>query len=289
MLKVYYIDAEISGTCFLAKGKQAILFDPGMAYYGSKMISKVEELLDGQPLDAVFLTHSHYDHVAALPYVKERWPGIKVYAAEYACHILKKTKVRQMMSHMSEIAAQAAHSQWTSEDYHSELIDADVALYDGDRIRVGDMTVEVIETIGHTQCSMSFMLEDGIMISSETIGLEGNMESGYVPAFLISYKQAVTSLERTKAAGPKRIYMPHRGLVIPDKHYWAYMEKGLRETKEEIVRILKDFDTPEAQLLEMEEVFWKKTSDGAWPKEAFDMNAKAMLRTVAAEFPEELG
>ena len=35
-------------------------------------------------------------------------------------------------------------------------------------------------------------------------------------------------------------------------------------------------------------VFWKKAADGAWPREAFDMNAKAMLRTVAAEFPEEL-
>ena len=211
-----------------------------------------------------------------------------MYAAEYACHILKKDKVRQMMKHMPEIAAKAKHSNWKSEDYNVELIYADQALYDGDRIRVGDITVEVIETIGHTQCSISFMLGDGIMISSETIGLEADMGGGYVPAFLISYKQAVTSLEKTKEANPKKIYMPHRGLVIPDARYWDYMEKGLKATKEEIMRILVNFDTPEEQLLEMEEVFWKKTSDGSWPREAFDMNAKAMLRTVATEFPEEL-
>lgn len=288
MLEVYYIDQKISGTCFLVKGKQAILFDPGMAYYGEKMLNRVRELLDGQPLDAVFLTHSHYDHVSALPYIRENWPGIKVYAAEYACHILKKEKVRQMMVHMSEIAAKAAHSEWKNDGFQADLIYADQALYDGDRIRIGDMTVEVIETIGHTQCSMSFMLDEGIMISSETIGLEADKGGGYVPAFLISYKQTVISLEKTREADPKKLYMPHRGLVIPDERYWDYMEKGLKATKEEIIRILAHFDTPEEQLLEMEEVFWKKTSDGAWPREAFDMNAKAMLRTVAAEFPGEL-
>lgn len=288
-MEVFYIDQDIRGTCFLVKDDQtAILFDPGMAYYGEVVVKRVEEQLGEQTLDAIFLTHSHYDHVAALPYVKEKWPGIKVYAAEYACHILQKAKVRQMMVHMSEIAAKSAHSMWKSEGYHSELIGADVAIYDGDRIHVGDMTVEVLETIGHTQCSMSFMLGDGVMISSETIGLEGDKESGYVPAFLISYKQAVRSLERSQAANPKQIYMPHRGLVVPDERYWNYMKKGLAETKNEIIRILKVCPTPEAQLLEMEEVFWKKTADGAWPREAFDMNAKAMLRTVAAEFPEEL-
>ena len=87
---------------------------------------------------------------------------------------------------------------------------------------------------------------------------------------------------------PKQLYMPHRGLVIPDERYWKYMEKGLAATKDEIIRILASYPTLEAQILEMEEVFWKKAADGAWPREAFDMNAKAMLRTVAAEFPEEL-
>lgn len=165
---------------------------------------------------------------------------------------------------------------------------ADKPLEDGDRIALGEFVVEVIETIGHTQCSVSFLINNEVMISSETIGLEGDFEGGYVPAFLISYKKTVDSLRRTREADPKQLYMPHRGLVIPDERYWKYMEKGLAATKDEIIRILASYPTLEAQILEMEEVFWKKAADGAWPREAFDMNAKAMLRTVAAEFPEEL-
>ena len=241
-----------------------------------------------QPLRAVFLTHSHYDHVAALPYVRQAWPEIKAYAAEYACHIFEKTKAKQMMFHMSKTAAEESHHEWKSDDYKGELLYADKPLEDGDRIALGEFVVEVIETIGHTQCSVSFLINNKVMISSETIGLEGDFEGGYVPAFLISYKKTVDSLRRTREADPKQLYMPHRGLVIPDERYWKYMEKGLAATKDEIIRILASYPTLEAQILEMEEVFWKKAADGAWPREAFDMNAKAMLRTVAAEFPEEL-
>ena len=288
-VKVYYIDEDIKGTCFLVQGEQeAILFDPGMAYYGETVVQRVREILGTQPLRAVFLTHSHYDHVAAVPYVRQEWPEIKVYAAEYACHIFEKTKVQQMMFHMSKTAAEESHHEWKSDDYKGELLYADKPLEDGDRIALGEFVVEVIETIGHTQCSVSFLINDEVMISSETIGLEGDFEGGYVPAFLISYKKTVDSLRRTRGADPKQLYMPHRGLVIPDERYWKYMEKGLAATKDEIIRILASYPTLETQILEMEEVFWKKAADGAWPREAFDMNAKAMLRTVAAEFPEEL-
>ena len=289
MLEVYYIDQDITGTCYLVTGdKQAILFDPGMAYYGETVVNRVKEKLGDRSLDAVFLTHSHYDHVAALPYVKQAWPGIKVYAAEYACHIFEKPKAQLMMFGMSQTAAKESHHEWDSSSYNSDLLRADTALYDGDHITVGEFVVEAMETIGHTQCSMSFMINDEVMISSETIGLLGEGGHGYVPAFLISYKQAVLSLQKTKAAAPKKLYMPHRGLVDVNEQYWNEMEKGLTATKDEIIRILAEYPTPEAQLLEMEEVYWKQAAEGTWPREAFDINAKSMLKTVAAEFPQEV-
>ena len=138
-VKVYYIDEDIKGTCFLVQGEQeAILFDPGMAYYGETVVQRVKEILGTQPLRAVFLTHSHYDHVAALPYVRQAWPEIKAYAAEYACHIFEKTKAKQMMFHMSKTAAEESHHEWKSDDYKGELLYADKPLEDGDRIALGE-------------------------------------------------------------------------------------------------------------------------------------------------------
>ena len=97
-VKVYYIDEDIKGTCFLVQGEQeAILFDPGMAYYGETVVQRVRENIRYAAVAGRFPDTSHYDMWLQFPYVRQEWPEIKVYAAEYACHIFEKTKVQQMM------------------------------------------------------------------------------------------------------------------------------------------------------------------------------------------------
>lgn len=76
MSQFYYLNDEILGSCHLAVGERnTVLFDPGMAWYGEKTVEKIKEIIGDRPIDAVFLTHSHYDHVGALPVIKKYWPG----------------------------------------------------------------------------------------------------------------------------------------------------------------------------------------------------------------------
>ena len=63
MSQFYYLNDEILGSCHLAVGEgNTVLFDPGMAWYGEKTVEKIKEIIGDRPIDAVFLTHSHYDH-----------------------------------------------------------------------------------------------------------------------------------------------------------------------------------------------------------------------------------
>ena len=94
---------------------------------------------------------------------------------------------------------------------------ADKPLEDGDRIALGEFVVEVIETIGHTQCSVSFLINNKVMISSETIGLEGDFEGGYVPAFLISYKKTVDSLRHLPLSSRKLLPSQESALPASDR------------------------------------------------------------------------
>lgn len=85
MSQFYYLNDEILGSCHLAVGeKNTALFDPGMAWYGEKTVEKIKEIIGDRPIDAVFLTHSHYDHVGALPVIKKYWPD-----AMYLCSLCR--------------------------------------------------------------------------------------------------------------------------------------------------------------------------------------------------------
>ena len=54
-----------SGAVFLIKGKANLLFEAGMAYAADQMVENIKRELGDAELDAVLLSHSHYDHVAA--------------------------------------------------------------------------------------------------------------------------------------------------------------------------------------------------------------------------------
>ena len=62
---------DSTNVSWLIKGECNILYEAGMAYSAEKMIEKIKHELNGKPLDAVILSHSHYDHVAGLPLLRK--------------------------------------------------------------------------------------------------------------------------------------------------------------------------------------------------------------------------
>ncbi|MFQ9208510.1 MAG: MBL fold metallo-hydrolase [Clostridium fessum] len=97
-----------SGAVFLIKGKANLLFEAGMAYAADQMVENIKRELGDAELDAVLLSHSHYDHVAGLPAVRKAWPGVKTYASERAKEILVKPGALKTIRRLSGEAAEAA-------------------------------------------------------------------------------------------------------------------------------------------------------------------------------------
>ena len=65
-------------NCYIVentKTNQAFVFDPGDQ--GERIMDTLKE--DGMELAGVCLTHGHFDHVMALPYLMEKKPDLNVY------------------------------------------------------------------------------------------------------------------------------------------------------------------------------------------------------------------
>lgn len=275
-----------SNATWLIKGEKNVLYEAGMAYSADKMIEKIKRELNGAPLDAVILSHSHYDHVSGLSFVRKEWPDVVVYGSVYAAKILEKPTVRATMRNLSEEAAIGAGLAKLPE-YEDEGIRIDVVVNDGDVFAVGNTKIQVIETPGHTKCSVSYFINDDVIMASETIGV---FKGGwYMPCYLVGYQMCLDAVDKLRALPAKRLFISHMGIqdVEDIDVLWTFIREKLETTKEEIVEILKKYDTQEERLQVMKERYHDNVVDESeQPTGAFLLNAAATLKVIENECME---
>ena len=253
---------DSSNATWLIKGEKNILYEAGMAYSADKMIENIKRELDGQKLDAVMLSHSHYDHVAGLPFVKKEWPDVTVYGSTYAAKILEKPTVRATMRRLSTVN-------------------------EGDVLEIGDHRIEVFETPGHTKCSVSYLVDEDVLMASETIGV---FKGGwYMPCYLVGYRMCLDAVEKLRKLPAKRLFISHMGVQSGADldELWAFIKKKLEKTKEEILEIIQTYDSEEKRMQIMKERYHDNVvSESEQPSFAFLLNAAATLKVIENECME---
>ena len=135
------------------------LFDCGMMFCAEKTIQNVKNALNGRELDLIFLTHTHYDQVGALPFFKKSWDYINVVTCEAGAAALVRNSTRKAIRE-SSLAEAEIHKIKLNMDYNDELFHADRKVKDNDIIPLGKVSVQIFETPGHTRDSLAFFIPE---------------------------------------------------------------------------------------------------------------------------------
>ena len=288
-MKEYIVNVcgDSTNVSWLIKGEKNVLYEAGMAYSAEIMIDKIKKELQGAPLDAVLLSHSHYDHVAGLPFIKKEWPDAVVYGSAYAAKILEKPSVRATMHRLSTDAAKGAGLLELPE-YDEGKFKIDLTVKEGDVLTIGDHTIAVYETPGHTKCSVSYLVDNDVLMASETIGVFNG--GWYMPCFLVGYQMCLDALEKLRKLPARRLFISHMG-IQPDTELepvWNFISDKLEETRSEIIEIIQTYDTEEERLQIMKEKYHDNVVDESeQPSFAFLLNAAATLKVIENECMEE--
>jgi hydroxyacylglutathione hydrolase len=148
---------QIGENCFIARAKgsdHAIVVDPGDE--AEKILAAIEEL--GVEVDAILLTHTHFDHIGAVAPVA-RATGAPVWCPEIEAPVLADIN---------------SFVPWPGfgpfEDY-----DADHTVTGGEHLSLAGLEIDVVFTPGHSPGHVTFAIPAGAALFSGDVLFEGSI------------------------------------------------------------------------------------------------------------------
>jgi len=273
---------------YIIKGRQRhLMIDAGMNLIGPAYIASLEKVFgDKNALDYVFATHSHFDHVGSIPYLKRNLPDLQAGAFERVGTLMKKKSVLDLMTSLSELQRGFYQNIVGDEDVRIEPVNFEFNLKEGDQFDLGGLTCEVYEVPGHTGDSLAFFIpEIRALFAGEACGLpEGDKDSHAKAEFLSSYDDYVSSLDKLIRLQPKLIGMAHLW-VFTDDDATEFLQRSREATPRYRELIETYLDAANGDINDAVQLMAKKEYDEkgtiAQPRESYLENLKAQVRQVA--------
>ena len=154
MIRVETISGGLLPTnCYLfmdeSTGKAAVV-DPG--FFSAELEQAVEQV-GAENVEAILLTHGHFDHIMAVPELKAEF-GAPVYAHEAEEKLLKDTQMN-------------LSAPWVG---RALSLEAERLLKDGEKFELAGFEIQAVHTPGHTAGGVSYYLEaEGVLFSGDTL------------------------------------------------------------------------------------------------------------------------
>ncbi len=273
---------------YIVKGEKNFLIDSGVAFKAEESYTKIKHILEEEDdcrsteIQTLLLTHTHFDHIGGASYLQGKF-DFEVICSQRGVRVLEKDKVVKAIDRLNQDYKEMAHSQ---SEIKFEKLERVGGVAKGDKIMVdGYSYFEVIETPGHTGCSISYFLHPwGILFPGDSTGII--VESGAIePIFLSSYTDYERSLIHMLSLDIQALALPHNMYIKGKKNVVQHLERSLKRTRryrgEIMERLEKGWDISRIAGDIYEWEFSRPTLLG--PREAVMGHLETMIKVVQKE------
>lgn len=146
------ITGNLKENCYIAATNinNCLIFDPGADF------DKINKHIIKNKLTPkyIFLTHGHYDHIGAIPMLKENYPEIKI--------IISKEDEDFLKDGNKSLASVYGN-------YDQKRVTPDIIIKDNEIIKIDDISIKPILTPGHTPGGVCYLINHNILITGDTL------------------------------------------------------------------------------------------------------------------------
>jgi hydroxyacylglutathione hydrolase len=147
----------VQENCFIARpdgSDRAIVVDPGDE--ADRLLGAIDEL--NLSVDAILLTHTHFDHVGAVA------PVARATGAPVTCPALETF----VLADINSFVPFPGFGPF-------ESYDADETVEGGERLQLAGLDIEVLHTPGHSPGHVTYAIEDGGALFSGDVLFQGSV------------------------------------------------------------------------------------------------------------------
>ena len=221
---------------YLSMGQEGMVIEGGTGPTTKIMIRQIEELdIDQKRITYIALTHTHPDHIGALPYLKHLWPHAKVVASPVAAEALCKEEMLKPFLYVDRSIGEIMKAKGeieelppAPEEYNFEV---DWTVEEGDKIDLGSGIVwTVYHTPGHSPCHMSLFEEkESTLIIGDATGFYSPEKDVFWPNYFQSLEKYCNTIRKLAALPAQRGALSHNCVI--EGNVRRHLEKALMATE----------------------------------------------------------
>jgi glyoxylase-like metal-dependent hydrolase (beta-lactamase superfamily II) len=280
---------------YLSMGDKGMIIEGGTGATFPIIVDQVRELgIEPERIEYLALTHTHPDHIGAVPHLRKLWPHLKLVASDVATKQLQseefiKDFIRMDRTITEILLIKGDIDQWSAE-LDNPVFEVDVVVGEGDKIDLGSgMVWTVYETPGHSPCHISFHNErDGILVIGDATGIYEPEKEVFWPNYFQSLEEYCNSI-RKLAALPARIGARSHGGVVAEEPR-RYLQRVIKATEayhREMMERLAKGESPEQ--IALDKAKWVYTFTNLQPfKLIHGMTGLTLRRSQAVDGKEGL-
>jgi hydroxyacylglutathione hydrolase len=134
-------------------GTAAALVDAGIGRATDELLARVEDAgVEPERVGLVLLTHAHPDHAAGAAALRERLPRAQVAASPSVARWVREGDEDAMS------LAAGKRADFYPQDLEVSPCAVECELGDGDEVAVGNLSIRALDTPGHAEGHMSYLL-----------------------------------------------------------------------------------------------------------------------------------